>query len=579
MNWLANQKYRKIADNEIFLIESKQFGSAEINVAVIYPNRYHIAMSNLGYLSIYAQLNKREDVVCHRGVLPEDENQPFLALESLKPFLEYDIIGFSVSFEMDYINIVKQLEMAKIPVYSKDRNERFPLIICGGPSVTFNPEPLADFIDLFVIGEGEEVIHELIEVYNESRHLSKEQMLFNLAQIEGIYVPRFYEPLYNETGTVKEIKAIKKHVKIPIKKRWVKNLDKYDTCSFVLTPNTEFGDMFLIEISRGCGRNCRFCMAGYCYRIPRNRSIKHVTRLAEEAVRYRNRVGLVGAAVSDYPYIDDLSNELVSRGISFSVASLRADSLTETLAENLAKSGQKTITIAPEAASQKMRNIINKGINEEDIFNSLELASKKGIQNVKLYFIIGLPGENEEDVFEIINLTNKIRCFLDKTTSTKSRITLSINPFIPKPFTPFQWFPLKDIDGLNADKKMLQKNLNKIPGVKTIFESIPWSKIQCLLARGDRRLGDVIYKAFKYGATMGAWKKALKNTGLDWNFYTHRKIPYDEVLPWDHIDIGIKKSFFIQESKRAMMGLPTTKCSDEKCQTCMICAGLKEVTR
>lgn len=556
---------KNLISKETVLVPKKTFGSVPINVALIYPNTYKIGMSNLGFHSIFYQVNSRDDALCHRAFfsLKNSIDNYINTLEADKPINEYDIIGFSTSFELDYINILKILDTMGIPLLSKER--QWPLIMAGGPALTCNPEPLADFIDFFVIGEGEEIIHEIIETYREHKSSGKDEILEALAQIEGVYVPQFCNVDYDEMENIVDIK-IHPGVQIPVKRRWIKNLDDYNTESVVLTPYTEFKNMFLLEVSRGCGRNCRFCMAGYCYRVPRQRSLDKVLERAEYGARFMQKIGLVGAAVSDYHFIDKLAEELIKRQIKFSVSSLRADSLQEPLMAALAYSGHKTLTVAPEAGSERLRRVINKGISEEDVVNAAKLAQKFGIKNLKLYYIIGLPYEKTEDIDEMIGFLVVLK---NTFKNSYSNLTVSINPFIPKPFTPFQWIGMEDIKSLNEKIKLIQNKL-KPHGIKVIFESPRMSEIQAGLARGNRRTAKLLYEIYKNGATNSAFSKAKIN-GKGLEFYAHREIEKKAVLPWDHINIGLPKAYFLNEYNRAINGQATEKCTEEKCQKCRIC--------
>jgi radical SAM family uncharacterized protein len=559
---------KEFTSKETFLLPVKTIGSVPINVSLVYPNTYSIGMSNLGFQSIYSQINSRDDALCHRSFLSlqNRNNYDVNTMEADKPINEYDIVGFSISFEMDYINIIKILELAGIPAFSKDRQR--PLVMAGGPVATFNPEPLSHFVDLFIIGEGEEVINEIMEKYGEFQNKSKQETLEALAQIKGVYVPSFYDITYDKDGKVQDINT-GDFAPSQISKRWVKDLNKYNTESVILTTYTEFKDMFLMEISRGCGRNCRFCMAGYCYRVPRYRSLKKVLERAEFGSKHMGKIGLVGAAVSDYPYIDELAEKLVEKGIKFSVSSLRADTLREPLMEGLAFSGHKTLTIAPEAGSNRLRRVINKGITDEHVMNSVKLAYKHGIENVKLYYIIGLPGETENDINEMIEFLTFLKDFMKGLGNKLGNLTISVNPFIPKPFTPFQWFGMESVRLLNERIRLLQNHLRP-RGIKVICESPRLSQIQSALSRGDRQTGLLLYDIYKKGAGTSAYKKAdISGKGI--NYYAHRYLRQEDVLPWDHIDLGLNKEYFISEYDRAIKGKSTARCTDAKCEVCKIC--------
>jgi radical SAM superfamily enzyme YgiQ (UPF0313 family) len=383
-----------------------------------------------------------------------------------------------------------------------------------------------------------------------------------------VYVPGFYEVVYREDGAIKARAKLEPSAPDRIAKRTAGDFDRLPAASVILTPDTEFSDRYLAEITRGCGRHCRFCMAGYIYLPPRSLGIDKAREQAERADDLCGRIGLVGAAISDYPEIGELC-AAIEGGVS--VSSLRADSVSEALIDRLAKSGHKTIAIAPEAGSERLRKVINKGVTEADILRAADMIFGSGIPNLKLYFIIGLPTETEADVEGILELAGKVREVQLKHARPQGRIgriTLSVNSFVPKPFTPFQWEPMEPVEGLNKKLRFLEKAVRKIGNMNIIHDLPKWEYVQALLSRGDRRIGRLLAAAHEAG---GDWKKAAKTAGMDTDFYVHRRRPFDEVLPWDFIDIGVRKEYLRNEYERAREEKFTPPCSVGSCRTCGVC--------
>lgn len=546
--------------------------------AFVYPNTYHVGMSNLGLHIIYQQINSRGDTACERAFMPDKKtlqehirtNTPLMSIENQLPLYQFPLIGFALSFEMDYFNLLTMLDLSKITLLSSERVEGDPIIIAGGPCSTFNPEPLADFVDVFVIGEGEEVIHDLLDMYYHCKEqgLQREQILLHLANVAGLYVPRFYQPIYNDDGTMQEMKLLA-DVPKTIRRRWVANLDKYEARSVIVTSHTEFKNMYLVEVARGCGRHCRFCMAGYCFREPRVRSLANIEGAVLKAKDYRAKVGLMGAAISDYPKIDELCNLILGHDMTLSVASLRADSLTPGLVDALVKSGHKTITLAPEAGSMRMRRIINKTITDKDIYNSVEMALHAGIPSIRLYIMVGLPFEQQEDIDAIIAMADNIKNHMLQLGS-KGKLTLSVNPFIPKPFTPFQWFPMAPVADIESKFKHLSTEFKARKGIEILLESTKESYIQGILARGDRRLSPALLYAHNNGGSK-AFKKAMQHYSLEENFYlSGRSGSTDEVLPWQHLDMAFNPNYLVKEFDKALQQEFTVRCT-EGCTRCGIC--------
>ncbi len=544
-------------------------------IALCYPNHYNVGMSNLGMHIIYEQINKRPDSAAERFFLPKQQlmkeyknsRTPLLSLESQKPLYEFKIVAFAISFELDYFNVLSMLELGKVKLLSNERDDSDPLVIAGGPCSTFNPEPLADFIDSFIVGEGEETINALLDAYHKAKqeNLSRAQLLFNLAQIPGIYVPRFYTPSYHADGTIEKI-TVAEGIPETIKRQWVKDLDAYPAHTVINSEHTEF-NFYLIETARGCGRHCRFCMAGYCFRKPRNRSLATIKAQIEKVPPHK-KIGLMGAAISDHPDIDAICHFIRDNEHPMSVASFRADSVTQTLVNSLAASGQRTLTLAPEAGSKKIRKIINKGIEEEHLYQSIDMGIKAGVRNYRLYIMVGLPDETAEDIEAIIDMANNLRQYMDEK-GAHGKLTLSINPFVPKPFTPFQWLPMADMKETAAFLRHIKESLKANKRIECLIEVPRDSYLQGILSRGDRRLGKILYASFLAGGSK-KFRQKMKEMNLKEDFYLYRQRDFDEILPWDKLDMGVKKAYFIHELEMAKMLKNTPRCFDG-CKRCGVC--------
>lgn len=552
-----------------------------ISVALVYPNYYRVGMSNLGFQTVYHLFNENENVVAERAFLPDEPEtslyleagKGLLSLESLSPLQEFDIVAFSLSFENDYPNILKILQAGRIPLLSEERKDLHPLIMAGGITTFLNPEPLALFVDCFLLGEAEANLSEFLAVFEDARnnHDRREVLQILARTVKSLYVPELYRVEYYRDGTVKAMEPVEAHIPEKVAVACHDSPRAPVTTTKILTEETEFSNRILVELGRGCGRSCRFCAAGYVYRPPRIRHESDLTECVQETLEKCDRIGLLSAAVSDIPGIEKLTGLIAKKGGDFSVSSLRADSLSEALLEDLKTTGQKTLAIAPEAGSERLRKVINKHLTEAQIIDAVGLITSTGGFNLRLYFLIGLPTETREDVREILHLVRRMKHQMIKESRSRGRmgqIKLSINCFVPKPFTPFQWFPLENVSSLKEKQKWLRKALGKEGGVRVSFDIPKWAYVQCLLSMGDRRVGAILLKAHELN---GDWKKAFRSTEINPDFFVHRARGLKEILPWDFMDHGIHKEYLIKEYKLSLKAQESDVCHVGECERCGVC--------
>lgn len=574
----------------------KDKSKVDVRFAFCFPDTYEVGMSHLGMKILYGLKNARENFWCERVFAPDKDFEklmrendiPLYALESLDPVKEFDFIGFTMQYELSYTNVLNMLDLAGLAVKAEDRLETDPVVVAGGPCVC-NPEPLAPFIDLFILGEGEEVNLELMDLYNDMKHQgrTKSEFLKAACRIEGIYVPKFYDISYNADGTINSVTA-NCDAPMPIKKRIIKDFDKVYYPDYFVVPFTDIvHDRAVVEVLRGCIRGCRFCQAGYIYRPFREKSVDTIakeTKALCEQTGYEE-VSLSSLSTSDHPEIEDLLSKLVdyteAEKVSLSLPSLRVDNFSEEIIEKINRVRKSGLTFAAEAGTQRLRDVINKNITEEDIISTCKIAFIAGYSTVKLYFMMGLPTETDEDIMGIVALVRKISdLFYEINRGVKGKflsVHVSCATFVPKPFTPFEFEPQITADTVRHRQEILSSSF-KTKHIKLSYHDYRVSLLEAVLARGDRRLGDVIYSAWKKGCTFDSWEEhyrfdlwmeAFKECGLDPEFYACRQRDFEEINPWDHLDYLISKRFLIKEDEKAHNAITTPNCR-EKCSGCGI---------
>ncbi len=542
----------------------KKRWSGRLPIALVFPNTYYLGMSNLGFQVVYGLLNAFDEVVCERVFLPQ-RGEKIRSIEGGRPLRDFPVILFSVSFEQDYPHVVKILIDSGIPPLARGR--KAPLVLAGGVATFMNPEPLAEFVDGFLVGEAEAFGHDLVEVLLEARG-EKEEALFRLKErLKAIYIPAEYEPIYLPDGRLKEIRT-QGHAPLPISRALAPYPPEVAPHSVIVAEDTEFADTFLLEVGRGCGRGCRFCGAGYVYRPPRPYPLSALSRALE--ANPTNKVGLIGLEFADRQEIEALCRYLIDRGLALSFSSLRADALTDGFLELLRATGARTATIAPEAGSERLRQVINKGLDEATILEAAERLATTGIVHLKLYFMIGLPTEEDEDLKELVALVRRIRHRLLKVSRGRGQmidLRVSVNCFVPKPWTPFQWVGFAGVSLLKGRLSWLKRALRKESNVTATFDLPKWAHFQAVLARGDRRLSQLLL-LLGQGANLN---QAYREVNVNPAFYAEREREKDELFPWEVIDIGINRKFLWQEYQRSLAARPGPPCRPGRCRLCGVC--------
>ncbi len=561
MNWKQKKKIEALLDRERGVVK-KVWGTGH-TVCLAYPNVYRIGMANLGFQTVYRIFNDHPSFLCERAFLPASgDDAEFAAgaaeiasLENQKPVRDFEILAFSISFENDYAAVLKMMEAAGLPVLAKDRDEKHPLVAGGGIALTMNPEPLADFFDVFILGEAEEVLPRFMCAYADAavRELDRRTLLEDLQKrIPGVYVPSLYAVRYLPDGKIEDIVPQLPGLPRRIQVSSIQNIDAFCTTESVSSPDSEMADMYLTEVNRGCPHLCRFCAAGHVYAPPRFRAYDEIVKAIDRGLSLKKKIGLVGTAVSDHPELVKICRYIIEHHAQAGIGSLRVDRISEEILDLLRAGGIETVALAPEAGSQRLRDLLRKGITTEEILDAAKVLIEQDMLNLRLYFMVGLPTETEEDIDAIIELARKIQhTALTRTAGKKKfrRITLSVNQFIPKPRTPLQWCALADVQDVNKRIKKIAHAFRSDKQIHVLADVPKWNYVQALLSLGDRRVGEILLAVHRLG---GNWMRALREVSINPDFYVYRQKDADEVLPWDIIEVGIRKKHLVREYHRAL---------------------------